>query len=321
MTLFINGMAYLGSFGYGAEALLACAPLTGADGRANPADTSSLKEKVPPHAIRQMDHFSRMALLCAVNALADAGLSLEEVPSADIGIVLATGYGPAAPTFTFLDSILAHSEPMASPLAFSHSVHNIPAASVAIVLGLTGPCSTVCQLDAPVTAALLTAKLWLTEGRVRHVLMGAADEATGLLARNTRRLASENASGSREEGKTRPPVSDGAVFFCISTSPGPNTSGTISAVGFSSDREFWENIPGEGDTRLFFSGMERSGQYDIFQGRRLEDVYGRIPVAQGFDMIFSLLEKNSGQDAAYCLNHIRPHAVGFIKTQRTPGHE
>lgn len=321
MSLFINGMACLGSFGYGVGALLAGAPLPGVDGRASPADTSSLKEKVSSRAIRQMGHFSRMALLCAVDALDDAGLSLEEVPAADVGIVLATGYGPATPTFMFLDSILTHTELMASPLAFSHSVHNIPAASVAIVLGLTGPCSTVCQLDAPVAVAMLTAKLWLAEGRVRHVLVGAVDEATGLLAHNTRRLAHESASAVKREGKILPPVSDGAVFLCLSASPGPNVSGTLSEVGVSGKRELLERIPGEGGARLFFSGTEHGDRHGTHQGRRLEDVYGRTPVAQGLDMVFSLRENDAGQNAAYCINHILPHAVGFIKTQSTTAHD
>jgi 3-oxoacyl-[acyl-carrier-protein] synthase II len=318
VNLCVNGMACLGSFGHGAEALLAGVPLAGVDGRANSADTSALKKKVSPRAIRQMDHFTRMALLCAVDALDAAGLSPEKVPASDVGIVLGTGFGPASPTFAFLDSILEYGEAMASPLAFSHSVHNIPAASMAIALGLAGPCSTVCQPDAPVTAAVLTAKLWLAEGRVRHVLAGAADEATGLLARNTRRIACENAALPREENEKRPPVSDGAVFFCLSAAPGPNVSGTISAVGFSSERDLPERLADGSDARLFFSGTKRTGRYGIRRSRRLEAVYGRIPIAQGFDMIFSLLEKDAEKNTAYCCAHTRAHTVGFVKMQKPP---
>jgi hypothetical protein len=216
--LAVDGMACLGSFGSGTEALLRGTPLSAvhADGRAAAVDTSALKDKLPARALRQIDHFSRMALLCALNALEDAGIS--ENPPRDAGIILASGYGPATPTFEFQDSILAYGELLASPLAFSRSVQNIPAATLAVTLHLVGPCATVCRGDFPVADALCVARQWLEEGRVERVLFGAVDELTPPLALLTRLRAGLRASSAGREGlRAALPVSEGAVFFCLTS--------------------------------------------------------------------------------------------------------
>jgi hypothetical protein len=200
------------------EALMRGAPLSvvHADGRAAAVDTSALKGKLPARALRQLDHFSRTALLCALNALEDAGIS--ESPLRDTGIILASGYGPATPTFEFQDSILAYGELLASPLAFSRSVQNIPAATLAVMLHMVGPCATVCRGDFPVADALCVARQWLEEGRVERVLFGAVDELTPLLAQLTRLRAGLRSSSAGREGlRAALPVSEGAVFFCLTS--------------------------------------------------------------------------------------------------------
>ena len=143
-------------------------------------DVSLLSDYFPARSLRQCDRFSRLALLGACLALKDA-----KTPPANIGncgVVLATGYGPTSPTLDFLDSILDHGERMASPLAFSLSVHNIPAAIVAKNLQIQGPCATVCQYESAVASGLLLAAQWLRDERVERVLFGAVDEYTDLLA-------------------------------------------------------------------------------------------------------------------------------------------
>ncbi|WP_147821957.1 beta-ketoacyl synthase chain length factor [Salidesulfovibrio onnuriiensis] len=168
-------------------------------------DTGELKNHVPPRKLRRVDHFTSMTLLAAYRALADAGYG--QAAPKNPAIVLCSGFGPAETTFDFLDSILDFGAGCASPLAFSHSVHNIPAAMLAMFLNTPCPCTAICQPYRPVTTALLTARAWLEEGRAETVLVGAVDESTPLL---------EHVSGQLG----RPRIGEGAAFFVLNKANG-----------------------------------------------------------------------------------------------------
>jgi len=179
MRLAVHGLGVAADFGTGADLLRLAeggAPPGGPD-RAQAADTSALAERYSPRELRRLDHFTRMCLLAAHRALEDAGQTGPD----GTAIVLASGYGPAQTTFDFLDSLIEFGEACASPLAFSHSVHNIPAATVAMLLGMQCPSMSLCQAEAPVHAGLAAAWTWLAEGRAERVLFIAADERTTLL--------------------------------------------------------------------------------------------------------------------------------------------
>jgi len=279
----IEGVSCMGAFGFGPEALRAAVLGEGDSSFAPRVDTAPLTKYFPARSLRQMDRFSRMALLGARLVLDDAGFSA--VPDS-CGVILTSGYGPATPTFEFLDSLLDFGEGMASPLAFSHSVNNIPAAIIAKTLGIAGPCATVCQFESPVAAGLLLARTWLAEGRVERVLFGAVDEVTPVLAGIVERLAPEN-------GNSASLLADGAVFFLLSQREG-QCKGAIESVAFSSG-PCPVPFPAESETGgqlCFLSGKAPSGQRDtcgtaggIRDGRR---AYGIIPVAQAFDCAAAL---------------------------------
>jgi 3-oxoacyl-[acyl-carrier-protein] synthase II len=295
MLTAVEGLACLGSFGGGMATLLAGKPLLPAhpDGRAAEADLAPLKDRFPARALRQMDRCSRMALLCACMALEDAGLVREALPP-DTGIVLATGYGPATPTFSFLDSLLTHGERMASPLAFSHSVQNIPAASLALALNLTGPCLTLCQRDAPVTLGLLTARQWLAEGRTRFVLFTAVDEHTPLLAETTRAIVAEG--GNRRGSRAGLPLGEGAACFLLAAADAPGKRGAIRDIRLGRGPAL--PLPSPDGEALFLSGAIPPA-FDALPGAvQAAPLYGNIPVAQAFDLALALAGR---EPAALCL--------------------
>ena len=93
-----------------------------------------------------------------------------------MGVALSTGYGPSGTTLAFLDSFIDSGDPCSSPTLFSSSVHNAPAANLSTLLGVTGPNLSVSQFEVSASSALLTATLWLEEGRVDRVLVGGVDE-------------------------------------------------------------------------------------------------------------------------------------------------
>ncbi|WP_207261026.1 beta-ketoacyl synthase chain length factor [Desulfovibrio sp. Huiquan2017] len=174
--------------------------------------TEALAEYVPARKLRRMDHFTRMTLLAAYRAL-EAADTLSVLPDR-MGIVLGTGYGPSRTTFDFQDSLIDDGPALASPLAFSLSVHNIPAGVLSMLLDYPCPQTTLCQLRGAVQAGIQTAALWLAEGRVDTILLGFTDETTPLLEANTERL---NAAEGRLDA---PPVGEGSAFFLLAEAGG-----------------------------------------------------------------------------------------------------
>lgn len=182
----------------------------------NAVDTSDLNNYFAPRRLRRVDHFTRMTMLAGCRALHDAAGTVQEdlktplpLPE-DTGIVISTGYGPSQTIFEFLDSIIDHGAGCASPLAFSHSVHNIPAATMSVFLNNPKPYTTLCQLHAPLLSGLHTAACWLNEGRVKKILLGVVDEKTDLLETNSRRLQEKKGNTAAQI-----PVGEGACFFLL----------------------------------------------------------------------------------------------------------
>jgi 3-oxoacyl-[acyl-carrier-protein] synthase II len=193
MRIAVQGIGVAGGFGSGV-AEMRQALLSGASNRSSillancgeplelpafRADTSRLNEFVPLKALRRIDSFSRLGLLGAYLALEDAGV-LAEGGQERLGVVIASGYGATGITFAFLDSFINDGDICASPTYFANSVHNSAAANISILLGATGPSSTVSQFHHSVPSALQTAWLWLAEGRVDRVLFGAVEELSEL---------------------------------------------------------------------------------------------------------------------------------------------
>ncbi len=180
-------------------------------------DTAPLAEIENPRTLRRMAHFCRLALLAAHRCLAAA----PDTERSGLGLVIATGYGPARTSFDYTDSILEFGPHLASPTAFSTSVHNIAASSVSLQLGLTGPVHTVSQGESSMIAALDIASGWLAEGRVSSVLLGALDEYDADLE------AMLAAAG----GIARPRPVDGALFLLLAAKATHGTALTAWGMG------------------------------------------------------------------------------------------
>ncbi len=227
----VAGLGVVGAFGFGPARLLSALQgrpplglameIAGKAGqgpvKAFLADTGPLETYLPKRSLRRLDHFSRLALLAACQALDSGGL-LEQGPTGprsgfgpgELGLVLATGYGASATTFAFLDSILDDGDALSSPTLFSHSVHNIAAANIAMLLEVTGPCLTVSRFELSFASALCTALTWLREARVHAVLLGAVDEVCQVLAYCHSRLFGH-------DSRQTVPLGDGAAFFLLRT--------------------------------------------------------------------------------------------------------
>lgn len=319
INIAIEGTAAIGSFGFGRGALfraMATPPareiLEGFSVLPK-ADVSILTSYVQPRALRQVDHFTRMALTGAFAALEDARIEPGEMK--DAGLVLASGYGPAQMTFSFLDSIEDHGPNMASPLSFSFSVHNIPAANIALKLGMAGPCTTVCQFESSVTSALLTAASWLLEGRVSRVLLGAVDELTPILAAITARITNGAAMptpgvNARYERRDLP-LGEGAAFFCLSLDTS-KAKALIDSIALHATVEPDRGVF-EADA-VYHSGSLNNLPEDIRrEALRRSSAYGNLPVAQAFDMFAAVAAFEEGKDRKIaCVSSSPAGAVGSV---------
>ncbi len=184
----------------------AISPLTYTGG-IEPLAAGELTGLRPGRNLRRVPRLARLAL--------GAALATSPEPNESGALVISTSYASVGSTFEFLNSIVDDGPDMASPTAFSHSVTNMVAALISQHLGLTGPCLTVTQDR--FGPALTAAALLLDTGGAETVLLGAVGEHSELLS-----LMEDRA---RPVGRTSP--DEGAVFFQLTRSTGPDTGATI----------------------------------------------------------------------------------------------
>lgn len=313
----IDGIGLVGGFGTGVEALLK-AMTTGrvppsnvvvptADGPIGTpvflANTSHIEHYLSRQVLRRIDHYAQLALLGAHLALEDAGLMGS--PMDRTGILVATGYGPTGMTFSFLDTLFDNGGTCASPTRFSSSVHNAAAAYIAMILGGTGPDHTVSQFDMSVPTALLTACLWLEEGRVDAVLLGGVDEYCGLLGYCWHRFF-----GADGESFMRPLLFDqqsaipgeGSVFFLLRRGDEvPARYATINAVDLGTLHGKKAPVPENAALILGADGHRRCSA--LYPSQLLghmdatcyTPLYGSLPVGFGFDLAAAALLVREGR--------------------------
>lgn len=333
MRLAVKGIGVAGGFGCGV-AELAAALKTGAarmEGMTIPsaqgalqlpafrAETEPLEEFVPKRTLRRIDRYSKMGLLGSYLALQDAGMLGSDLSR--VGVVIASGYGATDTTFAFLDSIIADGDICASPTHFANSVHNSAAANISIMLGAKGPSLTVSQFDMSVPSALITARLWLAEGRVDAVLFGAVDEVSdliGYLWHRQRSHGQENIAPLRFEEESSI-IGEGAAFLLLTRDDGGEGYCAINDVTMGS--LYQGSLPLPGNDALLVLGADGRKELGIryrqlvpaeYRVAGYAPLYGSMPAAPGFDLASAALllkEGASERIAAVKLAEANEYAV------------
>jgi 3-oxoacyl-(acyl-carrier-protein) synthase len=124
---------------------------------------------------KRADRLTRMLLAAALDAASAADLGLASA-QASTGLILATGLGPHAISFRFLDDLLDFGQEQPSPTSFAHSVHNAPLHYLSRALGITGPSLTVTGFVHAFPSAWSLATDWLANCECRQVMIVAGDE-------------------------------------------------------------------------------------------------------------------------------------------------
>ena len=315
MRMAIQGIGISGGFGQGVSALQdalqqgAVTPQavtversSGVDSfPAYRSDIEGLYEFFPKRALRRIDHFSKMTLHSACLALQDAGLL--DSDRSRTGVVIASGYGAMKTTFDFLDSYLDFGYSCSSPTHFSNSVHNAAAAHVSMQLKATAPSLTVTQFEMSVPSALLTAQLWLAEGRVDQVLFGAVDEYCEVL-----RYCRKQFFGAGEAGPVAPldfdrqsaVVGEGAAFFVLSRATEQAAAyACIESVTLGNHAAWPLTLPEDDRLIIGADGHKTCADWyrQTLSDRRVAayaPLYGSFPAAAGFDLAVAALSLRDG---------------------------
>lgn len=133
-------------------------------------ESDILRQDLPPRTIRRLKRLSTMALALATDAC--LGRDAERSPRM---ITMGTAWGALSETHDFLQRLNETQMQFPSPTDFVGSVHNAPAAQIAMMLGAKGANATVSGGDYSFEQALLSAEL-LTGQNAGPVLLIGADE-------------------------------------------------------------------------------------------------------------------------------------------------
>lgn len=221
--MYIHGIGIISSVGRGLEAhrdALTSLPLPMTGGGLHRVGEKDLKDPVLAKEARRATRFDRMAILAGLDALEDAGIH-SNTHSSTVGLIIATGRGPHATTFRFLDDIINFKEKDVSPTLFSHSVHNAAASYLSLLAGIRGGTLTVTRFSFAFYEALNLAQSWLEQKRCKYVLIGAVDELGEVM---------EGILRFRSSVDSNIAFGEGSAFLVLSQAPSEQNYGIIELI-------------------------------------------------------------------------------------------
>jgi 3-oxoacyl-(acyl-carrier-protein) synthase len=200
---------------------------------------------LPPHPrLRRASAISRFAAAAGLEALNDAGISVNSERTKRTALVFAISNGGVIYTKRFYRDIVESGAQSASPLLFPETVFNAPASHLAAILGITGATYTLVGDGAVGALAVRMAEDLMRSSEFDYCLLVGAEEADWLLCDAYRkwRLA-----------RSRPPVepfgqsargtivSEGAGAILLARE-GPVSIDKTDAGGYYANREALECV-------------------------------------------------------------------------------
>ena len=137
-------------------------------------ELSGIREFVKPMEARRMGKLMKASLLSSLKALREAGISCPDA------IITGTALGCWESSEALLMQLEQEGEGMLKPTNFMQSTHNTIGSNIAIRTGCHGYNVTYTQCGDSLSWALRDARLLLSSGRYKTVLVGCHDETTPL---------------------------------------------------------------------------------------------------------------------------------------------
>lgn len=154
-----------------------------------------LKAWISPMAARRMSPPSKMAVVAAKMAVEESGIDAGALRPA--AVYVSTNFGPSTYSERILAQVFKENPEAVSPMLFTESVANAPAAQIALAFRSVGPNVTVTQREAGALLALSRAAVEVARGRVPMAVVAAVDEISTVLHATLDRLG---ALASPEDG-------------------------------------------------------------------------------------------------------------------------
>ena len=130
---------------------------------------------------RKLDRFSQIALVASDQAVADAGITSENVDHDRVGVIFASGIG-GLNTFTDEVTNFVHGDgtPRFNPFFIPKMILDIAAGQISMKHGFRGPNFAVVSACASSTNAIITAMDTLKLGKADIVITGGAESVIGI---------------------------------------------------------------------------------------------------------------------------------------------
>ncbi|MEV6163979.1 beta-ketoacyl synthase N-terminal-like domain-containing protein [Streptomyces sp. NPDC052052] len=192
-------------------------------------DAADPVSRLTGRGLRYKDRATKLAMVAAQGALAQAGLTDSAgdltVPGESVGVSASTNYGNADTVCETVQTIAEHTYLGTSPMMLPATSSNVVASWVAITHGLRGANLTLCNGPTSGLDAVDWARLLITSGRVERMLV------LGVEPDNP---AVRHVTGSAEErAGDVPALFDGAVALVVESAASAAARGVrpLAAVG------------------------------------------------------------------------------------------
>ncbi len=134
----------------------------------------NLRKSIKSSLYRRLDDHALCALIAARAAVRESGLRISDCAD-DVGIILGSGTAGFSVSFQYIQQVLTQGPEQASPMLFTNTVLNAPAAHIAIDLGLHGINLTCSRRFSSGLQSIVLACEAVRHGKARVVIAGGVD--------------------------------------------------------------------------------------------------------------------------------------------------
>ncbi len=124
---------------------------------------------------KKMDRYAQFSVYAALEALADAGLTKEDLDSERTGVCLGTGQGGSQSIEDAVARLIERGPGRVPPLTVAKGLANFGPGHIAMTLNLTGPCQTIVTACAAATDAIGQGMRLIRNGYADMIFAGGAE--------------------------------------------------------------------------------------------------------------------------------------------------